>query len=130
MNNKLVYALAVLFVASGLYSGQAAASAAVSDQELAKNECGACHFYYSRDFLPAFSWKKILDNLDNHFGEDASLDENSRVRILSYLAGLRSTEIPIRITKTGWWKQAHGARFRAFAAKNNIKAGNCGSCHR
>ena len=32
MNNKLVYALAVLFVASGLYSGQAAAAVTVSDQ--------------------------------------------------------------------------------------------------
>ena len=31
--------------------------------------CGACHYVYQPGLLPSNSWKIILDNLDNHFGE-------------------------------------------------------------
>lgn len=102
----------------------------LSDQELARRECGDCHFFYSREFLPAYSWQKILDNLDDHFGENASIDAPVRKHILAYLAGGRSLEVPVRITEQDWWKRAHGSGFKAYAAQNNILVSDCGKCHR
>ncbi|MBL4748386.1 MAG: hypothetical protein JKY17_06365 [Magnetovibrio sp.] len=102
----------------------------LSDKDLAKKECGACHYFFSREFLPAFSWKKIIDTLDNHFGEDASLNEETRKRILTYMAAGRATEIPMRVTETGWWKQAHGASWKRLAAQGNVNVSECGNCHR
>ncbi len=120
----------VLGAAAVVFTGQPAAAKKLSDRKLAVKECGACHYFYSNRFLPAYSWKKIIDNLDNHFGEDASLDEASRKRILSYMVGNRSVDIPIRITDTGWWKQAHGTRVVMYAKKNKIRVSECGKCHR
>lgn len=102
----------------------------LSEKKLAIKECGACHYFYPSKYLPAYSWKKIIDNLDNHFGEDASLDETSRKRVLSYMVGNRSVEIPIRITKTSWWKQIHGPRILASAKKRNMPVAECDKCHR
>ena len=41
----------------------------ITDQ-LTKNECSACHFAYPASMLPEASWKKIMESLENHFGED------------------------------------------------------------
>jgi len=133
INSKLHFLRALCVGISLFVLGQptfAVAAKTVTDEQLAKQECSACHYFYAREFLPAFSWKKILNDLPNHFGEDASLDQKSRQRILSYLAGQRSTEIPIRITDLSWWKRAHGSNFKAFAARQNVRASNCGGCHR
>jgi len=111
-------------------SAQAAVTKPLTDQELTLQECGACHFPYPGKYLPAYSWKKIIDNLSNHFGGDASLDKESRRRILKYMAAGRSLEIPIRITKSAWWKRIHGRAVKAMAAKGHIVVSNCGKCHR
>jgi len=133
MVGKFKAVLAVVLIGGGVALSpvvNAATTNPLTDQELAKKECSDCHFFYDRQFLPAFSWKRIIDNLDDHFGDDATVDEPIRTRILSYMAGGRSTDIPMRITKSRWWLQAHGANFEAFAAKSNVKVGNCGACHR
>ena len=41
---------------------------------IVKQECAACHIVYPPQFLPKQSWVNILNNLDKHFGTDASLD--------------------------------------------------------
>lgn len=33
-----------------------------------KENCGACHFSYQPELLPSRSWKKILVQLEDHFG--------------------------------------------------------------
>ena len=37
------------------------------------DECGACHLAYQPELLPKASWKKIMSNLKNHFGDDVEL---------------------------------------------------------
>jgi len=50
-------------------------------------ECGACHTLYPPHLLPKRSWVKLMEPkaLQNHFGDDASLDEESRVEIEKFL---------------------------------------------
>jgi len=50
-------------------------------------ECGSCHFPYQPGLLPAASWKKLLDAkaLEDHFGENAELDNDMRMQLLSFL---------------------------------------------
>ena len=49
------------------------------------HECGACHWAYAPEFLPARSWQAITSNLSDHFGEDASLDPDTTGKIADYL---------------------------------------------
>lgn len=49
-------------------------------------ECGACHLAYPPDLLPVASWNLLMSDLEEHFGEDASLDEDSATHIGAYLA--------------------------------------------
>ena len=53
--------------------------------DLTKKECGACHMTFQPQLLPERSWKAIMDDLGNHFGEDASLDNDSAHHIEGYL---------------------------------------------
>jgi len=38
-------------------------------------ECGECHMAYQPALLPRESWAAMMDDLPNHFGEDASLPD-------------------------------------------------------
>src|SRR4051812_22331997 len=50
-----------------------------------KKECGACHMAFQPELLPARSWTALMAGLDNHFGENASLDAATSQAILAYL---------------------------------------------
>ena len=43
-------------------------------------DCGTCHLAYPPGLLPARSWNRILDTLDDHFGENAELPAADRER--------------------------------------------------
>ena len=51
------------------------------DNALYKKECASCHFGYQPGLLPAQSWSYIMQNLEKHYGVDASIDEQDRVAI-------------------------------------------------
>ncbi len=112
---------------------------------LYKSECGACHFAYPPSLAPAATWSAIMDNLQNHFGEDASLSPAKTKAIKAYLlanaAGhfdtlpanaLRITDPadPLRITSTPFWRHMHrhipAAVFNAQAVGGK---GECNACH-
>lgn len=105
---------------------------------LVKEECGSCHFAFQPKFLPAASWQKMMNELDDHFGEDASLDPGDSARIEAYLvdnAGRRKYDAnnpPQRITELGWFTHEHSER----EVKNMVKRYNvkslleCASCHK
>jgi len=59
-------------------------------------ECSACHFAYQPGWLPARSWKKMMLNLDDHFGENAELDQNSNDLITRYLIAESADNKPNR----------------------------------
>ena len=49
-----------------------------------KAECAsACHGAFHPTLLPASSWKRVIANLEEHFGDDASLDDETTEEILS-----------------------------------------------
>lgn len=123
----------------------------IADATTAK-ECSACHLAFQPEFLPARSWKKLMEpgQLANHFGDDASLPEATRVRIEAYLmqnaAGVASgresskvagsvgaNETPLRLTDTQIWQRRHRASevnpARFQDAKVKSKA-NCQACHK
>ena len=50
-----------------------------------KEMCGACHFVYQPELLPAASWVQIVAGLNDHFGEMAEITANSKSEILGYL---------------------------------------------
>lgn len=114
----------------------------VSDPAAAK-ECGACHMAYQPGFLPQRSWREIMSNLPDHFGEDASLDEATRQKIEDYLlanaadagrarTGGNDEPAILRISDLPWFRREHGARTRA-RAESNAQIGsmsNCVACHR
>lgn len=104
-----------------------------------KAECSACHNAYPAELLPAASWNKILDTLDHHFGEDASLAPDQVKVIRAYLtthADPNSSAIdpeapPLRITGLPWYQSEHGKRLVA-QAKADPSIGtmsNCTGCH-
>jgi hypothetical protein len=51
-----------------------------------KEECGSCHLAFPPSMLPASSWKRMMGELTNHFGDDASVDPATARHITNYLA--------------------------------------------
>lgn len=59
------------------------------DQTYVK-ECGACHLAYPVGLLPTASWKIIMAGLDDHFGENAELDNETTAYLVNYLVSYLS----------------------------------------
>lgn len=109
-------------------------------------ECGACHPAYHPSLLPAASWQAVLDKLDDHFGEDASLPAPALAEIAGFLAthaaeawdteiGIRYRTVaasePQRITATPAWLRKHASLPDAWFARKSVGSkGNCSACHR
>lgn len=108
------------------------------DDPLTLEECSACHMAYSPVFLPKASWNAIMDDLSNHFGEDASLGEEATVQIRAYLTGAAPDGVRgvdnanpvLRISELGWFKREHGRAFDRAASDPKIGSiSNCAACH-
>ncbi|MFZ3219759.1 MAG: cytochrome C, partial [Rhodoferax sp.] len=74
-----------------------------------KEECSACHVAYPPSLMPAASWNRIMNNLPNHFGTDASLDPATVKELSGWInahAGtykrVREEPPQDRITRTAW----------------------------
>ncbi|MDT8376102.1 MAG: diheme cytochrome c [Mariprofundaceae bacterium] len=111
-------------------------------------ECGSCHFAYQPGWLPARSWKKMMGTLDQHFGENAELGQQSGDAITRYLVAesadvrpnrksrkiLRSIgpdETPLRISTLRYMLNKHDEIPKRFI-EGNPKVGsraNCAACH-
>ncbi|MDD5323957.1 MAG: diheme cytochrome c [Polaromonas sp.] len=102
-----------------------------------QQECAACHIAYSPALMPAASWRRIMSNLPNHFGTDASLDPATLKELSGWInshAGTykRVSEEPPqdRITRTAWFVRKHdevsAASWKLPAVKS---ASNCIACH-
>ena len=123
--------------------------AVVSDKDYIE-ECGSCHFPYQPGLLPEASWHKLMDAkaLEDHFGDNAELDEDLRTHILDVLVkasadkssykrskkimvSLRDDKAPLRITETPYIKSAHH-EIPAKLIKENPKVKSlsyCNKCH-
>ena len=92
-------------------------------------ECSECHDAYSPRLLPSSSWRKIMGDLGNHFGEDASLDNATRAQIENHLVrnSGRGGTGPLRISEMRWFRGEHRGDVTRHAAKS---WSNCTACHR
>ncbi|QOP43993.1 hypothetical protein FJR45_08570 [Sulfurimonas sediminis] len=113
-------------------------------------ECAACHTLYPPFLLPKSSWKQLMKQkeLENHFGDDASLNEEDRISILNFLVK-NSAEFStkesanyilnslkekkkyiIAITDTPYWKKRHkNIDKNIFSSKEVKSKANCKACH-
>ncbi len=112
-----------------------------------KEECSPCHNAFHPTLLPAASWKRIMDGLNNHFGEDVSLDPATRREILDYLvsssaerstteaskkllASIKKGEVPLKITGIPYWRDKHSEiSADVFKRKSVGSEANCLACH-
>ena len=102
-----------------------------------REECGACHIPYPPRFLPKASWKAIMANLSDHFGEDASLADETAAKIRGYLIShaarwrvRKNARPPLRITKLRWFVREHRHEVSPRRLKKAGSWSNCAACHR
>ena len=96
--------------------------------------------------LPKKSWEVMMSDLENHFGDDASIDDESNKNILAYLvknsAETSSMESSwnflnsigdkdiIAMSDTIFWKETHKDIPKELYNHKNIKnKANCKACH-
>lgn len=111
---------------------------------LTQEECSACHFAFPAAMLPSMSWTRLMSSLESHFGEDASLDEDSVIEITNYLklnsadsswignrfSRAQTLEWPIRITETDHWLREHkNMSFKNEITFDDIYQSDCVACH-
>lgn len=113
-----------------------------------KSECGACHFAYQPGLLPSRSWKKLMASLEDHFGEDASLDPKVVNRLTDYMVrnaaenssyrrsrsianSLGEGEAPAKITDLRYFRADHREiPVRMFKGNDRVRSlSNCNACH-
>ena len=98
------------------------------------------------NILPKKSWELIMSDLENHFGDDASIDEGTNKNILAFLvknsAETSSMESSwnflnsigdkdiIAMSDTIFWKETHKDIDKKLYNHKDIKnKANCKACH-
>ena len=129
--------------------GQAGRHLKPVDDPTYKEQCGACHFAYQPDFLPAGSWRKVMAGLEDHGGTGVELEEGDRRTISSYLESnaaehsrcrqaaliLESLngQTPLRITEVPYIRDRHqeGGVLPpgVFERRSVGSRANCVACH-
>ena len=110
-------------------------------------ECISCHTLFPPFLLPSKSWVSMMDTLENHFGDDASLDaqtvesikaflvknsaeSSTKESSLRILASLEKEKTYLAITETPFWKNRHKKIDKAIFSQADIgKPSNCKACH-
>lgn len=127
------FALLALAVASPALAGGHDRLGAVKDP-LVQKECGQCHMVFQPGLLPAASWEKMMANLSNHFGDDASLSPEKTAAIRSYLVAnagrVRHGDVPARITEARWFVHEHNFADKVWKRPEVMTKSNCAACHR
>lgn len=118
-----------------------------ADNAAWREECAACHLLYPPGLLPVRSWAKLMTGLDKHFGENASLDPQTRAEITAFLidnaaermGGRRGSKIassippgetPIAFSETYYFKRKHHEISAAVFKRPAIGSpGKCNACH-
>ena len=131
-----------------LYADEMKVSIKPVDNEVYKNECGSCHFAYPAGLLPSSAWNKMMSNLSNHSGDDASVDEktfqtlasylneNSAEKSMNYKRSRKIVEnlngvIPDSISKMPYMKKKHKEIKENLITQKEVKGlFNCTACHK
>ncbi|WP_373071465.1 diheme cytochrome c [Sulfurimonas sp.] len=111
-------------------------------------ECASCHFAYQPGLLPERSWVKLMDNLENHFDTDATIEPEDNQKILRYLVNnsadkftnykrsrkinnsIRPCETPIAVSDTPYFRKEHRGIRKDLIEQKDVKSiSNCKACH-
>lgn len=111
-------------------------------------ECGSCHMAYPPGLLPAISWEKVMLGLEDHFGDNAELDDEAHQAINKFLIDNSSDNskyrrsqqfgrleqmdnVRIRITEAGYFKHEHNEiPLRMVTDNPEVKSfSHCNTCH-
>lgn len=112
-----------------------------------KEECGSCHLAFAPSMLPASSWQRMMANLKDHFGDDATVDDALKAKITDYLVknaadtggqrygdkllrGVSPSNAPLRITELPKWLREHRkVPDWEWRHKDVRTRANCVACH-
>ncbi len=102
-----------------------------------QKECGSCHMPFPPALLSREGWDRLMNNLGNHFGDDATLDDKTREQIALFLSdnAARSdiaghTSEQLRITDTPWFTRHHKGALRMVLKGKVKKISDCLACHK
>lgn len=135
-----VVGYALLFVSCAAYADKLSLPADVPPAFQA--ECASCHLAFPPQLMVADDWRRVMATLDKHYGDNASLDEKTRLALENFLvrnAGspkkvgpggtAGGAELP-RITTSAWFKRKHHEVAKADWAHAKVKTpANCAACH-
>jgi hypothetical protein len=112
------------------------------------SECGSCHFAYQPGLLPLRSWSALLGDLPHHFGEDATVDDATRAKLLAVaavgaadvapyrlsaaLARAAEGSVPLRVSELPALRAEHREEVPASWVTGNPQVKSwaaCGACH-
>ena len=115
---------------------------------LYKEECGSCHMAYPAELLPTRSWKKMMSDLENHFGDNAELDKKTQLSIQTFLINnsaeksdyrhsrkfnrsIKQTDTPLRISDVAYFKHEHDEIPQRMVTGNpKVNSfSQCNACH-
>ena len=98
------------------------------------------------NILPKKSWELIMSDLENHFGDDASIDEGTNRNILAFLVKNSAEESTMQASwnflnsiedkdiiapsQTAFWKKTHKDISKEIFDHEKVKSkANCKACH-
>ncbi len=122
------------------HEGRSRSSTQVPTLPLYQQECAACHVAYPPGLLPARSWQRLMSQLPQHFGTDASLDAKTTQQLATWLSANAAQATPgrqalpepaqDRITQSAWFKRQHDEVGASVWKRPAIKSpSNCIACH-
>jgi hypothetical protein len=102
-----------------------------------RSECSACHLAYPPGLLAAADWRRLMADLDHHFGANAGVDAALRERIDAFLADHAAPDdgehsaTSLRITETEWFVARHRRKAaRLWLSGRVASPAECSACHR
>lgn len=124
----------------------AMASAQISQDPILVKECSSCHLAFSAGWLPQASWKKIVNGLPNHFGDDARLPDERKAQVEAalmagagdaktgrsspFVKSVNGDEAPLRLSETMGFQRKHKKFKPGTATVARAKSlANCQACH-
>jgi len=106
--------------------------AMIVNNPVVQQECGECHMVYPPRLLSSGAWSHMMNDLSNHFGEDASLDEATRGQIENYLVqngSRRGNSNTLRISEQRWFVGEHRGEVSRWQMDKAKTWANCQACH-
>lgn len=140
-----IIGISISFTGTGYADDGRELNQAIVQNDLYSAECGSCHMAYPANLLPADKWQAITANLDDHFGDNASLNAQVKATIEGYLVQnaakngkVMKNSIPLiagagpqRITEQAFFIRKHDEIPRRMV-QDNPKVGSfsqCSDCH-